>query len=453
MDLFSTIFYFIVAIFILVTVHEFGHFAAAKLFGMRVEKFYIGFDFWNLRLWRTQRGETEYGVGAIPLGGYVKISGIIDESFDTDFESKPPQPWEFRSKPVWQRIVVLSAGVIMNMVLAAAIFISLAFMYGEAKTPIITGAYVQENSVFYNMGMRTGDKIVAVNGKEVKYWNDALDPEVFTNAKLTYTIARNGQLKVLHAPEDILSQMNRDMDAGIRPMTPPLIGEVYDDYPAAKAGLTTGALLVKIGDKDISDWQQVLDQVSENKSKPIQIEWKVLPGSDLSAASVKNILEHGAVKTAILTPNEQGKIGIVLKQINETEYTSLGFFGAIASGIERTGKMTMLTLKGFGKIISGQEDIRQSVGGPVKIAKLAGQSAEQGFGSFMLFVAMLSISLAILNILPVPALDGGQIVMNGIEGIIRREVPLKIKLRVQQIGVTALMILIAFIILNDIIHP
>ena len=453
MDFFSTLFYFIVAIFILVTVHEFGHFAAAKFFGMRVEKFYIGFDFWNLRLWRTQRGETEYGIGAIPLGGYVKISGIIDESFDTDFESRPPQPWEFRSKPVWQRIVVLSAGVIMNMLLAAMIFISLAFMYGEAKTPIVTGAYVQENSVFADMGMKSGDVIVSVNGNPVKYWDEALDPELFTNSDLIYTVKRNGELKSFRAPENIMSRMNQDMDAGIRPMTPPLIGEVYEGYPAENAGLTPGALIVSIGGKDIFDWQQVLESVSASKAKPIEIKWRVLPGELGDATSIQRIKENGALKEATLRPNDQGKIGIVLKQINEREYKSLSFFEALNAGVERTFKMTALTLKGFGKIISGQEDIRQSVGGPIKIAKLAGQSAEQGAGSFMLFLAMLSISLAILNILPIPALDGGQIVMNSIEGILGREVPLKIKLRVQQIGVTALMILIAFIILNDIFHP
>ncbi len=453
MDFFSTIFYFIVAIFILVTVHEFGHFAAAKFFGMRVEKFYVGFDFWNLRLWRTQRGETEYGLGAIPLGGYVKISGIIDESFDTDFESKPPQPWEFRSKPVWQRIIVLSAGVIMNMVLAAAIFISLAFMYGEAKTPIVTGSYVQENSVFANMGMQSGDVIVAVNGKPVKYWDEALDPEIFTNSNLTYSVRRNGQVLVFQAPQDIMSQMNRDMEAGIRPMTPPLIGEVYEGYPADKAGLKPGALLVSIAGEPIFDWQQVLEKVSKNKSNPIEIQWRIIPGETGSAATISKIKQNGALKTATLTPNEDGKIGIILKQVNETQYTSLGFFGALTAGVERTWKMTALTLKGFGKIISGQEDIRESVGGPIKIAKLAGQSAEQGAGSFLMFLALLSISLAILNILPIPALDGGQIVINAIEGIMGREVPLKIKLRIQQIGVTALMILIAFIILNDIFHP
>jgi regulator of sigma E protease len=453
MDFFSTIFYFIVAIFILVTVHEFGHFAAAKFFGMRVEKFYVGFDFWNLRLWRTQRGETEYGLGAIPLGGYVKISGIIDESFDTDFESKPPQPWEFRSKPVWQRIIVLSAGVIMNMVLAAAIFISLAFMYGEAKTPIVTGSYVQENSVFANMGMQSGDVIVAVNGKPVKYWDEALDPEIFTNSNLTYSVRRNGQVLVFQAPQDIMSQMNRDMEAGIRPMTPPLIGEVYEGYPADKAGLKPGALLVSIAGEPIFDWQQVLEKVSKNKSNPIEIQWRIIPGETGSAATISKIKQNGALKTATLTPNEDGKIGIILKQVNETQYTSLGFFGALTAGVERTWKMTALTLKGFGKIISGQEDIRESVGGPIKIAKLAGQSAEQGAGSFLMFLALLSISLAILNILPIPALDGGQIVINAIEGIMGRELPLKIKLRVQQIGVTALMILIAFIILNDIFHP
>ncbi|ACF13507.1 membrane-associated zinc metalloprotease [Chloroherpeton thalassium ATCC 35110] len=453
MDLFSTIFYFIVAIFILVTVHEFGHFAAAKLFGMRVEKFYIGFDFWNLKLWSTHRGETEYGIGAIPLGGYVKISGIIDESFDTDFQSRAPEPWEFRSKPVWQRLIVLAAGVIMNMVLAAVIFIGLALVYGESKTPITTGAYVEAGSVFEDMGIRTGDKIVKVNGKPVKYWDEALDPELFTHHPLTYTVLRDGKALTFEAPSDIFSRLNGVQVPSMRPIVPPLVAEAFADYPAAKAGLTAGALVTKIGGQEIYDWQQVIDNVSANADKPIEIEWKVFGNGKVVEINADKIRKMGVAHTSSIVPNEQGKIGITLDQTDLREYAELGFFEAIVAGSKQTWKMTAMTVKGFGRLLSGKEDIRRSVGGPIKIAKLAGQSAEQGPGSFLLFLAMLSISLAFLNILPVPALDGGQIVINAVEGIMGREVPLNIKLRIQQIGMTALLILIGFIIFNDIVNP
>ena len=163
MDFISTAFYFIVAIFILVTVHELGHFLTAKLFGMRVDKFYIGFDFFDMRLWRRKVGETEYGVGLFPLGGYVKIAGMVDESLDTDFSGSKAEPWEFRAKPAWQRLIVLAGGVVMNMVLAALIFIGVTFTLGETRTSVENPAFVETGSVFDLMGMQTGDRFLEAN--------------------------------------------------------------------------------------------------------------------------------------------------------------------------------------------------------------------------------------------------------------------------------------------------
>ncbi len=438
MEIISTIFYFIVAIFILVTVHEFGHFAAAKLFGMRVDRFFIGFDFWNLKLWSVQRGETEYGIGAIPLGGYVKIAGMVDESMDTDFASKPPEPWEFRSKPVWQRLIVISAGVIMNMVLAGVIFIILAFSQGEGRTPIKTGLFVEPNTVFAEMGFKTGDVITEVNGKPVKYWEEALDAELFTNSTLTFTVQRGNESFKFDAPPNILSRLNDSKGEGIRPLTPARVGDVVAGYPAEKVGLQKGDLITKLAGTDIQDWSQLTKIVGDNANKAIEIVWQTA---------------SGATKQAIITPNGNGKIGVSVASGTVREYIQLGFFESIGAGIAQTVKMTSMTVKGFGKLFTGQEDVRKSVGGPIKIAKLAGQTAEQGAGSFMLFLAMLSISLAFLNILPVPALDGGQFVVNAIEGVMGKELPLKAKMAVQQIGFTALLVLMAFIFVNDIINP
>ncbi|MCS6988292.1 MAG: RIP metalloprotease RseP [Chloroherpetonaceae bacterium] len=450
----QTVFYFIVAIFILVTVHEFGHFAAAKLFKMRVLKFYVGFDFWNLRLWRTQRGETEYGVGAIPLGGYVQIAGMVDESMDTEFASKPPQPWEFRSKPVWQRLIVISAGVLMNMVLAAVIFIVIALAYGESKTPIVTGVYVPETSVFAQMGFKTGDKIIEVNGKPVKHWEEVLDPELFANPVLTYTILRGDERLKLDAPANMLTRLGEEKGETMRPLMPALVGEVIVGMPAEKAGLRQGDLITKVGDKEIRDWAELIAAVGANKGKEVRIEWRAANGAipkDLDA--LERLAKNGATKTAIVAPNDDGKIGVQLSQITTREYVSLGFFEAIGAGLKQTAKMTALTIKGFGKLITGEEDLRKNLGGPVKIARLAGQSAEQGAASFLVFLALLSISLAFINILPIPALDGGQFVLISLEGIIGKELPLKVKMAVQQAGMYALLALMAFIIYNDIANP
>lgn len=450
----QTVFYFIVAIFILVTVHEFGHFAAAKLFKMRVLKFYVGFDFWNLRLWRTQRGDTEYGVGAIPLGGYVQIAGMVDESLDAGFASKPPQPWEFRSKPVWQRLIVISAGVMMNMVLAAIIFVVISLAYGESKTPVATGAFVPETSVFAQMGFKTGDKILEVNGKPVKYWEEVLDPELFANPVLTYVVQRGGERVKIDAPTNMLTRLSEEKGETMRPLIPALVGEVVAGMPAEKAGLRPGDLITKVGEKEIYDWSELIAAVGANKGKETRIEWRSgngAPPKDWDA--LNRLAKQGATKSATIAPSDEGKIGVQLSQISSREYVALGFFESIAAGLKQTAKMTALTVKGFAKLITGEEDLRKNLGGPVKIAKLAGQSAEQGAASFLVFLALLSISLAFINILPVPALDGGQFVLISLEGIIGKELPLKVKMAVQQAGMYALLALMAFIIYNDIANP
>ncbi|AOS82716.1 RIP metalloprotease RseP [Chlorobaculum limnaeum] len=453
MELLSTIFYFIIAIFILVTAHEFGHFITARMFGMRVDRFFIGFDFWGIKLWQKKIGETEYGIGAFPIGGYVKIAGMIDESMDTSYVGKKAQPWEFRAKPAWQRLVVLAGGVAMNMVLAAAIFIGITGIFGESRTAITTPAYVTPNSVFASMGMKSGDRLVAINGQKLQYWEEALDPEHFASGELQFTIERNGQELMLQAPKDILSRIDDNQSLGISPAMPPVIDQVLAGEPAAKAGFLPGSLITAIDGVPVSDWNEVVSIISRNAGKKLSIAWvhlKSTPDEPLTAALIR---EKGQTFITDVMPNQSGKIGISLKQTIDSKRVSLSAPQAIASGIGQTWKTTVLTVQGFGKIFSGQEDFRKSVGGPIKIARIANQSAGQGPISFMYFVAVLSISLAVINILPIPALDGGQFVLNAIEGIIGREIPFEIKMRIQQVGMMVLLALFAYFMVNDLLNP
>lgn len=453
MDILSTIFFFIVAIFILVTAHELGHFLTAKLFGMRVDKFYIGFDFWNLRLWKKQRGETEYGIGVFPLGGYVKIAGMVDESLDTAYQASEPQPWEFRAKPVWQRLIVLAGGVAMNMVLAAAIFIGVTLSFGETRTTLDNPAYIEKGSVFAAMGMQAGDRLAAVNGKTVSSWEEALDLSHFTSSSLTFTVLRDGQAITLDAPRNILSRLNESQSLGIWPMTPPVVDEVVTNTPAAKAGIKPGSLITAINGNPVSDWKQMVTIISAHAGKPLSISWKHLEPVQGETADLKEIMASGVGSTAKVVPTSDGKIGIALRSSLKTERIRLNVFDSIVSGASQTWKMSVMTVQGFVRILTGKEDFRKSLGGPVKIAKIAGRSAEQGLVSFLYFLAVLSISLAVINILPIPALDGGQFVMNAIEGIIGRELPIEMKMRIQQIGMTLLLVLFGYILLNDIINP
>ena len=453
MELLNTIFFFVIAIFILVTAHEFGHFITARMFGMRVDRFFIGFDFWGIKLWQKKIGETEYGIGAFPIGGYVKIAGMIDESMDTDHVSQEVQPWEFRAKPVWQRLIVLAGGVAMNMVLAAVIFIGITSIFGESRTPITTPAFIEPKSVFSSMGMQSGDHLVAINGQKLHYWEEALDPERLASGKLQYTIERNGEELTLTAPKDIISRINGNQSIGIRPTVPPVIDQVLPGDPAAKAGIMPGGLITAINGSPVADWSEAVNIISANAGKKLTVTWMHLKNSTGEPLTAALIRKKGQTITTEVTPNNSGKIGISLKQTIETERIKLSLPQAIASGLNQPWKTTVLTVQGFGKIFSGKEDFRKSVGGPIKIARIANQSAEQGPISFMYFVAVLSISLAIINILPIPALDGGQFVLNAIEGIMGREIPFEVKMRIQQVGMTLLLMLFAYFMINDLLNP
>ncbi|NTW70098.1 MAG: RIP metalloprotease RseP [Chlorobiaceae bacterium] len=453
MDILSTTFFFILAIFILVTAHELGHFLTAKLFGMRVDKFYIGFDFWNLRLWKKKIGETEYGVGVFPLGGYVKIAGMVDESLDTNFQNSEPEPWEFRAKPAWQRLIVLAGGVAMNMILATLIFIGITLVLGESRTSVNNPAFVEKGSVFDAMGMKTGDRFVQVNGKVMPSWEEALDPELLTARALTYTIERDGKSMIIQAPANIMSRINDQQGLGIRPTIPPVIDEALAEQPASLAGIKSGGLITAINGNPVTDWTEVVGTISSNASKPISITWYYLEPVNGRAITAEILRAQGTAYVTTVIPSKAGKIGISLKQTIASERRKLGVGGSIVSGVNQSWKMSVMTVQGFAKIFSGQEDFRKSVGGPIKIAKIASRSAEQGPVSFLYFLSMLSISLAIINILPVPALDGGQFVLNAVEGIIRKEIPFEIKMRIQQIGMMLLLALFAFILINDIFNP
>ena len=452
MELLSTIFYFIIAIFILVTAHEFGHFITARIFGMRVDRFFIGFDFFGIKLWQKKIGETEYGIGAFPVGGYVKIAGMVDESLDADFANTPPQPWEFRAKPVWQRLVVLAGGVGMNMVLATAVFIGITAIFGESRTSITSPAFVEPGSVFATMGVSTGDHLISINGHRLSWWEEAIDPEQLTVKGLQYTVEHNGRIVTIQAPANILTRINENQSIGIRPVMPPIVDQVLAGEPASKSGIRSGALITAIDGRPVVDWTEVVGIISKSAGRKLAITWMALPSPVSGALTAELIRSKGTTVTTGIVPNKSGKIGISLKQTIATERRHLGPVESIGSGINQTWKTTTMTVQGFTKLFSGQEDIRKSVGGPIKIARMANQSAEQGPVSFLYFVAVLSISLAFINILPIPALDGGQFVLNAIECVIGRELPFEVKMRIQQIGMAILLTIFAFFMINDILN-
>lgn len=446
------IIYFVITIAILVFIHELGHFLAAKACGMRADVFAIGFGqrlfgynkingftWGNLPKDFDTQGNTDYRLSLVPLGGYVKIAGMVDESFDTKFAGSEPQPYEFRAKPTWQKVLVISAGVLMNLLLAWVIFWGSNFFQGKAFTKTTTIGYVAENSAADSAGFKSGDKILAINGKAVDTWED-VQAEMFIHTigeDLKVDIERNGREEYLIIPRSKIpsdeSQIMFLIADGMRPM----IGGVMDNSPALKAGFNPGDVIISVNDREVFLSNQVIEIVNANASKEIAV---VVKRDD------KNVLLN-------VTPGEDGKIGVVLQLtfLGELEIKTYGFFESFYYGWLDIVTMTKLTFNVIGKVFAGNVEFGQALGGPIKIAKYAAQTADSGFASFLKFLALLSLSLAIINIMPFPVLDGGHLVIILIEAAIKREIPIRVKIIIQNIGFALLVMLMIFIIYNDII--
>lgn len=440
MSVVTTILYFLITIIILVFVHEFGHFIAAKICRMKVDKFYLFFDFFNLRIFKFVKGDTEYGLGIFPFGGYVKVAGMIDESMDKEFLNSAPQPWEFRSKPVYMRMFVITAGVIMNTLLAFSIFYSIALFQGKTKMETTTIGYVSKGSIADRSGIMPGDKITAINKHPVQYWDEVRGNILIENMgeDLAITVNRAGQNKDIMISKATMREMT-ERSFGVYPdnMEPEIL-QVVDNKPAGKLGLMNGDKITEANGEKITQSQQFVDIIKSNAGKDIRLKW-VRGGSEMS----------GSVK-----PDEDSTIGIgVGKFTGIVKNIKFNVISAVPEGASDLWNYgVVLFVKSMWKIIKGDIPFSKAVGGPVKIAQYAGQSAEGGFFSFLGFMAMLSITLAIINILPFPALDGGHFVFLVYEGVFRKPVSHKIQIVVQNVGFIILMLFMAFVVYNDIIH-
>ena len=437
MEILNQILYFIIIIGVLVLVHELGHFLAAKMFRMRVERFSIGFP---PRAFGKQIGDTDYCVSWLPIGGYVKIAGMIDESMDTDHLARPPEPWEFRSKPIWQRIIVITAGVIMNILLAIAIFWGLNLVRGKVFHTTTKVGFVQAQSVAERIGVQSGDRILTVNGSDVRYWEDIEMQLSYRNMDqpLRMSVERAGAVVPLTA-DARTARVLLDQRFGIHAEgSKALIAGVEPGTVAAKAGIEGGDTFVSINGERINTSEDVIRIISANPNKEVRVV----------------IDRNGMQQTVDLIPNENGKIGIGIVSTvpGPTVTSTYGVFEALSIGVRDLASITALTLQNIWHIITGRASFRQSIGGPVKIAEMAAQQAEVGLGSFLSLMAILSISLAIINIFPFPALDGGHLVFLLYEAFFRREVPNKVRLFLQQAGMVLLLALMAFVIYNDIFH-
>ncbi len=430
-------FFAIIFVFgVLVIIHELGHFIAAKWMGVRVEKFSIGFP---PTIYTKKIGETNFSIGAIPLGGFVKMSGFVDESMDDKITG---EDYEFNSKPVWRRIVIISGGVIMNLILAVLLLSYLTYSEGERILPYTKVGIVGENGVSQKVGFAVNDNIISINGVAVHSWNDVQSQFVENlNQDIAFEILRNGkEITLKYKKEWFHNEKGEYLD--IDPLIPAKVGMIQIDMPAKELGLKKSDEIIIIDNTPIKDWQQMTDVIRANPGENLDITW--LRGIDtLKGVITPQSFEEKDDKDSDISV---GKIGIGYYY----EHRNVGLGQAILSGFDNTYNLIILNARGLWWVISGAKSAKEVVGGPIMIAKMAGDAAAAGWTQLLYLIAALSAILAFFNILPIPALDGGHLVFLIIEAIIGKKIPMNVRIKVQQIGMAILLTLILFIFYVDI---
>jgi len=422
---------------LLVLLHEWGHFAAARMFGIRVEKFYVFFDAWGKKLFSVRRGETEYGLGWLPLGGYVKISGMIDESLDTDALKSEPQSWEFRSKPAWQRLIVMIGGVTVNALLGILIFSGIFWFYGQEYIPNSALTHgVAAGPIAREVGFMPGDKILALNGKKVERFDEVMGMDVFLGQNNRIDVLRNGTPVAIELPADLAGRL-LESENGFSFLAPRhrfVLGETVAGMPADKAGLHAGDSILQIDGEPILFFDELQALLKARANQTIAIQW----------------LRQGKRMEASLLVSEQGTIGIYpeLEKL-QTAHQDYSLFQSLPAGAALAWSTIADNVRGFGKVFSGEIPVEKSLGGPIAIAKKM-YGGEWVWYRFWMTTALLSMILAFMNLLPIPALDGGHVLFLLIEMVIRRPVPEKVLIGAQYVGMAIVLMLMIFAFGNDI---
>jgi regulator of sigma E protease len=433
MDFLITIFSFVFVLGVLVFIHELGHFLVSKRSGIRVERFSLGYP---PKMIGVTSGETEYCISWIPLGGYVKVAGMAD----IGTEEVKGEPWEFTSKPVWVRMSVMAAGPLMNFLLGFLILFGICLFAGDEVTRTTQVGRVAPGSVFEAAGLVQGDRLTKVGGESVTTWEEV--GSEMTRAwgtATTFEVLREGERRNLRVT---LSGELRS--PALLPFLAPEIGSVFPGQPAEKAGLRKGDRILAIEGRPVTQWWDVSERIHALPGRAIRVEWS-RAGKTMSADIPTTVHREGA--------ESQGRIGIA----PPTERVPVGLWKAAERGIRQTIQLAGLIFDLIGRLVSGRES-GQSLAGPLTIAQMAGRNAKQGMEAFFGFMALLSVNLAVLNMLPIPVLDGGHILIMALESavgtVVRRPFTFTIRQKevMQQIGLGFLGVLMVYVFYNDILR-
>ncbi|MEO6733684.1 MAG: RIP metalloprotease RseP [Ferruginibacter sp.] len=437
------VFYLILSLSILVILHEFGHYITAKWFGCRVEKFYLFFNPY-FSLFKKKIGETEYGVGWLPLGGYVKISGMIDESMDKDAMKLPPQPYEFRSKPAWQRLIIMLGGIIVNVLLAFVIYSMILFVWGEQKMPVSSvknGIWVQD-SVLYDLKLRNGDKITAIDGQNIVYFED-IQPKLLLAKSIT--IERDGKVSEIPFPVNFIERLvesKRRTGMLLMPRMPSYIGEYApkDTSNGKKAGIQFMDRITAIDSVPVTFYDDMTAILAGKKNQQVnlQIDRKGVP---VSLAAKVNA--EGRIGLPILSFDQYDSLGVF-----EVENKQYGFFESIPAGVSMALGKLKYYIDQFKLIFQPETGAYKGLGGFKSMGSIF--PTEWGdWEAFWKITGFLSIILAFMNLLPIPALDGGHVVFTLVEMVSGRKPSDKFLEYAQVVGMVLLLGLMLFANGND----
>jgi regulator of sigma E protease len=428
----------ILALLILVGLHEAGHMISAKLFGMRVEKFSIGF---SPTIWSFKKGETEYALGAIPFGGFVKISGMVDESLDVESLKAAPQPWEFRSKPAWQRLIVMLGGIIVNVITGVLIFILITYFNGQKITPM---SEVNKNGIVAyglgnEVGFKTGDKILKVNDRAILQFSEIMSMDVLLEDNPHYTIEREGKVIDIKLPQNFINKLaknskKKDPEQFIDQAIPFEVKGLEKGGGAEKAGIKDGDRIIDVAANKISFFHELQAVLKQNKNKEVAVK----------------VDRNGEIQDLQVKINKEGRMGIGIKSTLKDSVIYFSFGESVVKGFKEAFGFIFMQNKVFGKIFSGEIDARNSVGSIFSIANMFPPFWNTSF--FFMLTATLSMILAFMNFLPIPALDGGHVMFLLWEMITGKKPGDKFLETAQKIGMVLLLSLMLFALSNDVMN-